>query len=218
MKRFYSKMVASGDLCFDVGANTGLYTSVFSELGARVLAIEPQQESLNILRKKFRNKSSVTIIPQALGSRNEKKMLRMTRLSELSSFSEDYINYYTENDTFIWNRSQEAEVTTLDHLIARFGMPSFCKIDVEGFEEEVLKGLSVPVPYLSFEFLGPFRNKAFNCISLLKKLGNPLFNYSTYEFMNLELSEWLEADLFIQTFKLMPDAILHGDIYVRFPA
>ena len=43
------------------------------------------------------------------------------------------------------------------------GSGTFVKIDVEGFEYEVLKGLSTPVPYLSFEFVPECRGIAFNC-------------------------------------------------------
>jgi FkbM family methyltransferase len=43
-------------------------------------------------------------------------------------------------------------MTTLDELIGKHGVPVFIKIDVEGFEEAVLQGLSQPVRALSFEF------------------------------------------------------------------
>ena len=47
----------------------------------------------------------------------------------------------------------DVAVTTLDALIARFGVPAFIKIDVEGAEPDVLAGLSHAVPVLSFEYL-----------------------------------------------------------------
>jgi predicted RNA methylase len=39
---FYSQFVSSGDLVFDVGANVGNRSKIFSRLGARVIAFEPQ--------------------------------------------------------------------------------------------------------------------------------------------------------------------------------
>ncbi|HRF81237.1 MAG TPA: FkbM family methyltransferase, partial [Flavobacteriales bacterium] len=40
----------------------------------------------------------------------------------------------------VWDRAIEVPVTTLDRLIDQYGRPAFVKIDVEGFEDEVLVG------------------------------------------------------------------------------
>ena len=42
-------------------------------------------------------------------------------------------------------------VTTLDQLILRYGRPYYCKVDVEGYEVEVFRGLTQPIPMISFE-------------------------------------------------------------------
>ena len=62
-------------------------------------------------------------------------------------------------------------VTTLDDLIERHGMPSFIKLDVEGFEVEALAGLTRPVPALSFEFTTIQRDLATACIERCAALG-----------------------------------------------
>ncbi len=51
-----------------------------------------------------------------------------------------------------WNGSLTIEVSTLHDEIARFGTPSFIKIDVEGYEGKVLAGLDSQVRALSFGF------------------------------------------------------------------
>ena len=58
----------------------------------------------------------------------------------------------------------DVEVTTLDRLIAIYGAPTFCKIDVEGSELQVLEGLTEALPALSFEFLPVSIKRAYGCI------------------------------------------------------
>ena len=50
MCSFYSEWIAKVDLVFDVGANIGQYTEIFSSLGARVIAIEPNPALFEGLR------------------------------------------------------------------------------------------------------------------------------------------------------------------------
>ena len=72
-----------------------------------------------------------------------------------SSISDEWIER-AEADPAIPNRWTESFAvhcpTTPDDLIAQYGTPAFIKIDVEGFEDHVLAGLSRPVRALSFEF------------------------------------------------------------------
>ena len=56
-------------------------------------------------------------------------------------------------------------VTTLDQLIDRFGIPAICKIDVEGYEFEVLKGLFAANCHVSFEYIPATIALAIACIT-----------------------------------------------------
>ena len=109
------------------------------------------------------------------------------------------------------------KLTTLDRLIARYGRPLFCKIDVEGFEFSVLKGLSQPITYISFEFTREFFGDAKNCIDHLLCIGPAVFNVSMGESLSLLWQDWVEAEVLYEKIESTDDASLWGDIYVNFP-
>ena len=215
MKEFYSAFIKPGDICFDIGANHGNRTELFSELGAKVVAVEPQNKCITSLEKQFRGKD-VEIINAAVSSHNGEAELFICNYDEVSTLSGDFIKYYSRYDYLEWNAKQKTKLVTLDSIVEKYGTPDFCKIDVEGHELEVFQGLSKPLKILSFEYTPPFRNNIIECVKIISSLGNAKFNYSVYETMQLELNNWQEASDITEEIKELPDTILHGDIYARF--
>jgi FkbM family methyltransferase len=219
MSSFYSRFVGKNELCFDVGANLGDRSNIFLSMGAKVVAVEPQKDLCQYLDYKFGKK--INVVNKALGEKPElKDMFISYYSSSLSSLSTEWINdvkknIYTEES---WDKVNKVEVTTLDLLIKEYGKPAFIKIDVEGYELEVLKGLSTPVNMLSFEYLLPDRKqKAIECLNLIKMI-NPesLCNYSIGENMEFENTEWIPIDNMIFNIdnnKLVTPSI--GDIYIK---
>ena len=157
--RFYRQFLGPGDVGFDIGAHVGSRVRAWRRLGARVVAVEPQPDCLRVLRLLFGRDPEVTLVPSAVGKTAGRARLGIsTATPTVSSMSPDWIDTVAAADSFArvrWDRSIEVDVVTLDELIARHGEPAFCKIDVEGFEIDVLTGLSRPVRALSFEYLPP---------------------------------------------------------------
>ena len=215
---FYSKIVKINDLCFDVGANYGNRSEVFLKLGAKVIAFEPQPKPLKFLRRKFKN--NITILDKALGSHPGKSDLYISSASTLTSMSKEWIEKVKTNrfKQANWNNKIEVEMTTLDEMIIKYGKPDFCKIDVEGFEFEVLKGLTQPIGIISFEFTIPeFVDKAIECLNYLNNLGKIICNFSPGETLTFALEEWLNSTDFIELFITLPaKGIVDGDIYIKF--
>jgi FkbM family methyltransferase len=82
-------------------------------------------------------------------------MIHTGNAHTLGSMSTDWIEKVQKASFFpgcYWDREEVVQTTTLDALIDQFGVPDFCKIDVEGFEFEVLRGLSRPVGTISREY------------------------------------------------------------------
>ncbi|MBK8389412.1 MAG: FkbM family methyltransferase [Saprospiraceae bacterium] len=206
---------------YDVGANYGNRIEPIINKGLKIIAVEPQIKCIDFLNKKYGN--HITIVPKGLGEKEETKTLYISNAHTISSFSEDWIKATQESGRFSqfnWNQEQTVEITTLDTLIGIYGKPKFIKIDVEGFEYEVLKGLNSPIQTISFEYTVPERNKSvLDCMDRIMEIANQqtvLFNYSIGESMEWALDEWisyLDMKKEISTKRFIDTEF--GDIYAK---
>jgi FkbM family methyltransferase len=194
---------------------------VFLKLGARVVAVEPQPLCALILRVVFGRNGRVTVLRKALGAAEGTAQLRVSTASTISSMSTEWIDAVTRSGRFEgsrWTGRRKVAVATLDGLIQRWGEPSFVKIDVEGFEYEVLRGLSRPLAAVAFEFTPEFMSSALKCLNHLQQLGPYRFNYSLGESMEWGLDRWLDGREFATRLEtLRDDTSVFGDIYARLP-
>ena len=131
-----------GSLVFDVGANDGSKTAVFLRLGARVIAVEPDQTNQAILRDKFLRfrvtPQPVRIVDKALSEEvstatmwiNQPGSAKNTLSAKwVETLKQDKSRYGCRHN---FGQSITVETITLDNLIAVHGVPFFIKIDVEG--------------------------------------------------------------------------------------
>ncbi len=216
-KKFYTRFLTANDLVFDVGANMGNRVEVFLSLKNKVVAVEPQDYCNSFLKLKFSN--SIKLVKCALGSKKETSLMYInSKATTISSLSKEWIEG-VKNGRFKnheWNETQQVEVDTLDNLIKQFGVPKFIKIDVEGFEIEVLKGLSHAVQIISFEYTIPEQKEnVFLCLNQLNAISqNYVFNFSMDESNEFVLSKWLNYDEFIISIKSNENHLGgFGDIY-----
>jgi FkbM family methyltransferase len=214
---FYRQFVRRGGLCFDVGANMGDRTDLFLRLGAQVVAVEPQRACQDALRERFGER--IRIVPAALGPQAGEAELLIASYHTLSSLSREWTDAVRDSgrfSEFTWDTTERVPVATLDELIASCGTPDFCKIDVEGYEREVVEGLTQPVGAISFEFTVERLESRLAAVQKLDSLGMRQFNYSSGESMRLEWQRWVDAEE-LTTFLRRPvhSAESFGDVYAR---
>lgn len=209
---FYGRLVQPGALCFDVGANIGDKSEILLRLGARVVAFEPQPDCIRELRIRCKRFPQLTTISAAVGSTSAVATLYTRQFSGQSSLLPNWEGQVVG--------SYDVPVVTLDAAIARYGVPDYCKIDVEGWELEVLRGLSCPIPLVSFEYhleSGDLA-KARACLDRLSELGRATVNIAAAEGAQLRFSSWMPLDEFREWF---PAGVVgesharYGDIFVR---
>jgi FkbM family methyltransferase len=213
---FYSKFINKNDLCFDVGANIGQFTEVFLKLGAKVVCIEPQEKCLHRLYRSFGKNSNVVIVGKAVGElESSANLMVCEEANTISTLSDKWVREGRFSKDYKWTKTQNVSVTTLDALIQLYGLPKFCKIDVEGFEEPVLKGLTKTIPFISFEFTQEFYDTAKNCVDRLLFLGYQEFNCSFGHVPQFLFPEWMESEELFEKMDLMEDKLMWGNIYAK---
>lgn len=203
----HKPLISEGDLVFDVGANVGDFTLMFRKMKTKVIAIDPNPNCIEILKKRYSTDNNVIIKQYGLGNIEEDK-----------SF---YFSLDTDAEGSLlsdWKNKKDAKtitvnITTLDKLIELYGQPKFIKIDVEGFEDKVLEGLKSNVLNISFEFQNKRFDKTIRCLELVDKLGNKEYNFIAYG-TKFALSNWVGKDQIIKILK-SKDLNFSGDIFVR---
>jgi FkbM family methyltransferase len=161
-ERFYRQFVRPGDLCFDIGANLGQTAEILLRCNAHVVAVEPNPLCIQTLGWECGRRRGTTVIQKAVGSKSGVATLQINDTYGTASLRQDW--------PFALPDQVEVEVTTLDALIRQFGVPAFCKIDVEGYELEVFEGLSKPIACVLFEFHRRETRRAAACLHRLETI------------------------------------------------
>jgi hypothetical protein len=160
----------------------------------------------------------VTVVAAGVGAEPGEATLHVSRGDpEISTFGVDKWRS-GRFAGFAWEDQVTVRVVTLDQLVAEHGVPVLTKIDVEGWEPQVLAGLGQPLPWVSFEFTREFLDDARRCIERLTALGPTEFNATLYRRWRPMLSRWVDGSQLLDELVRRPQETLFGDIHARLPA
>jgi FkbM family methyltransferase len=210
----YRSLLSPGALSFDVGANIGEKSEALLRTGARVVAFEPNRFVVPELRARCDAHKAWTLVEAALGSGPGIAILHAQLSHGQSSLAKGW------GDSRVI-ASFPVPVVTLDAAIECFGVPDYCKIDVEGWELEVLNGLRQPIHLISFEFHLDDKGvrNARSCLERLAKFGPSRLNITPAESSTFHFKEWIPLEEFLERF---PGNVIqslpgnpYGDIFVR---
>ncbi|MFL5864594.1 MAG: FkbM family methyltransferase [Solirubrobacteraceae bacterium] len=201
---FYATKLRFRELAFDIGASRGAHTAQMINRGARVVAIEPQPKIAAHLAERF---PTATVLVMAVSDEPGQAPLHLFRQSdELASLDARWGDFGGETSP-TRERSERVAVTTVDELIDAYGEPALVKIDAEGFDHRVLRGLSRPVDHILFELHAARRDDAAAAFERLEELGRYEYRVSPAETWRYDESKRAEA--------ILADVPDWGSVYAR---
>ena len=204
------------DLIFDIGANHGVKAEIFLKLGARVIAVDPDVSNQKTLTEHFLayrlRRKPIVVVGKAVSDRNGHETFWVSEPGfEMNTLNAKWAETLEKDParfgrTFEFREKRQVETITLERLISTYGRPFYIKIDVEGYEPNVLKGLETAVPYVSFEVnLPDFRNEGEQCIVRLHEIAaDGVFNCAVGDC--LLFSEWMSQAAFAKAFAEIREA------------
>ncbi len=210
------ELLGRPSLVFDVGANSGNKTLLYRSLGASVVAVEPQDSMCEFLSDYFNYDSKVVVERVALGEvAGSADMLVCDKFTPISAIKSDLLFRSRFKEELTQARSARVQVTTLDALIAKYGVPSFCKVDTEGYELQVIRGLSQPIHFLSLELNREYMDSIEECLKHLSGLSQIEVNFSEAETSSFSFEKWVSPQELLDFIQANPNPLVWGDVYVK---
>ena len=136
------RMLKEGDVTVEVGANIGYYALLESRLiggSGKVYAIEPSKDNIELLRRniELNGRTNIDTYECAIGDTNGYAPIYLMKQRNLNTLR-DVAG--TEKEAYL-ARKTEVRVMTLDEFIRDKRYPSLVRMDVEGYEYQVIKGM-----------------------------------------------------------------------------
>ena len=179
------KHINEPETIIDIGSNKGQFVLLIEKIfpGKKIYSFEPIIELINKQKKFFRYKRNINFYNIALGNANKFDRFLITNRTDSSSFLEienkkNFSNYYSIKE------ERKIKINTLDKILYKKNLdnPILIKIDVQGFELEVLKGSQKLLKVTDFILLEVSKNEMYKkqpkdieIINFLKKNNFKIF-------------------------------------------
>ena len=138
-------------ILYDVGANEGKYTEINLNKFDKYILVEANPLLAEKLRQKYKTNTAIHIV-EAIASNKESETFYISNADTISTSDTEWIRQSRFSNNYTWRPVEGIQTVSLDRLISIYGEPTLLKIDVEGYEYNVLQSLTKKVKLLCFEW------------------------------------------------------------------
>lgn len=187
-------------MAFDVGANMGVCTEwLLKNKYDKVISVEPDVSAFNYLSNKYRSNERVILLNNVLSDESGVIDFYECSCSTLSTADIEWINSSRFAGQYHWSPTHKTAIT-FDQMFKMYGFPDFLKIDVEGSEYQVIKGMTQKIDcIIGFEWAEEKWEQILLTVQYLQKLGYTQFSFtnanSMDDILNLNYCPWNECEI-----------------------
>ena len=205
------------NVIYDIGANQGDFTEGFLGDETTVISVEPNPVIFEKLQNRFTDNENVITINKAVSSDKGEVEFYVPSLERKHTIATCSKNWFEGRFKYVFDEGYETlkiESVSLDDLIEEHGSPSRIKIDVEGYEYNVIQSLTKKIDncVISLEWTSEIIDEARKILLYLDELG-----YTQFAIMDSdkgELHQWYAiSELYTKNIESYPGG--WGDIFVK---
>ena len=167
------------ELIFDIGANRGAFTDkcLHEYKQAKIILVEPNDGLYHLLTQKFSYNKNITILSEVVSTVSDELIdFYISDCDVISTSSVEWVNNSRFSGNHNWQPVKKQTIN-IDKMVEMYGAPDLLKIDVEGYELEVIKGLSKKQKEICFEWAEEQYDNINKTCEHLKQIGYEEFGF-----------------------------------------
>ena len=203
-------------LIFDIGANRGDFTLSALQRGYFVVALEPAPKVFQELVIRFLYNMNVVPLKFAVSDKDfERVSFYEAEEDGLSTLNKDWLTSDEMRYAGKPFREIEATTCTIDWLVEKYGVPELIKIDVEGGEWAVFRGMTKKYGYITFEWVIETLDQHIEQLKYLETLGYTEWGIQGGDWHFVEPEKWLPLSEVSSLETIPTEPLDWGMIWVR---
>jgi FkbM family methyltransferase len=157
-------------ILFDIGANRGLYSDANAKDYESIVLVEANPSLCSFLSSKYQQNPLIHI-ENVIVSNKSSETFYISNADTISTVDPEWIHQSRFSKNYSWRPVDGLPTVSLDALVQKYGKPAHIKIDVEGYEYNVIQSLTTKVDSLCFEWAEEKKKEILLTLEYLKNLG-----------------------------------------------